>query len=147
MRDRYPAIYRVEDRAGRLITLDAALLVGRVLLVVLFITSGFNKLMALGPTATYIGGKLPMGAVLAPAVGILELIGGIMIAVGFQTRIAAAALFIFTLAATFIFHDFWNMTGQARSSNAINFYKNLAIMGAFLILVAAGPGRYSVDKR
>ena len=56
-------------------------------------------------------------------------------------------VFLFTAAATLIFHDYWNMTGAAANANATNFYKNLAILGGLLILVAAGPGRYSLDKR
>ena len=147
MRDRYPTLYRYEDTAGRVVTLDTALLIGRILLVVLFVWSGFNKLMGLSGTATYIGGKLPMGAALAPIVALVEIVGGLLIAIGFQTRVASVMLLVFTLLATFIFHDFWNMTGQARSGNAINFYKNLALMGGFLILIGAGPGRYSVDRR
>ena len=56
-------------------------------------------------------------------------------------------LFLFTAAATLIFHDYWNMTGAAATANSTNFYKNLAILGGLLILVAAGPGRHSLDKR
>ena len=147
MRHRYPTLYRYEDTAGRIVTLDTALLIGRILLVLVFVWSGFNKLTGLAGTATYIGGKLPMGAALAPIVAVLEIAGGLLIAVGFQTRVASAVLLVFTLVATVVFHDFWNMTGQARSGNAINFYKNVALIGGFLILIGAGPGRYSVDRR
>lgn len=147
MRDRYPGLYRYEDRAGGLVTLDTALLIGRILLVVLFIWSGFNKFMALGPVGGYIGTKLPMGTALAPIVATVELLFGVLIAVGFQTRVASAVLLLFTAAAALIFHDFWNMTGPPRSANAINFYKNLALIGGFLILIAAGPGRFSIDRR
>jgi putative oxidoreductase len=147
MRDRYANIYGPNDAVGRLVTLDVVLLIGRILLVILFIRSGFMKFGALEGTAGYINSKLGMGATLAPIVAVLELLGGILIAVGFQTRIAAAVLFLFTAAASLIFHDYWNMTGAAATANAINFYKNLGLMGGLLILVAAGPGRYSLDKR
>src|SRR5215210_5101738 len=145
MRDRYANIYGPNDAVGRLVSLDVVLLIGRILLVILFIRAGFSKLTGLEGTASYINTKLAMGATLAPIVGVLELVTGILIAAGFQTRLAAAVLFLFTAAATLIFHDYWNMTGAA--ANATNFYKNLAILGGLLILVAAGPGRHSLDKR
>ena len=123
MRDRYANIYGPNDAVGRLVSLDVVLLIGRILLVILFIRAGFSKLTGLEGTASYINTKLAMGATLAPIVGVLELGTGILIAAGFQTRLAAAA------------------------ANATNFYKNLAILGGLLILVAAGPGRHSLDKR
>jgi len=147
MRDRYPTLYGPNDAVGRLISLDAVLLIGRILLIILFVRSGFSKLTGLEGTAGYINTKLGIGATLAPIVGVLELLGGLLVAVGFQTRIASAVLFLFTAAATLIFHDYWNMTGPTAAANAVNFYKNLSIMGGLLILVAAGPGLYSVDKR
>ena len=147
MRDRYANIYGPNDAVGRLVSLDVVLLIGRILLVILFIRAGFSKLTGLEGTATYINTKLAMGATLAPIVGVLELGTGILIAAGFQTGLAAAVLFLFTAAATLIFHDYWNMTGAAAAANATNFYKNLAILGGLLILVAAGPGRHSLDKR
>ena len=147
MRDRYANIYGPNDAVGRLVSLDVVLLIGRILLVILFIRAGFSKLTGLEGTATYINTKLAMGVTLAPIVGVLELVTGILIAAGFQTRLAAAVLFLFTAAATLIFHDYWNMTGAAAAANATNFYKNLAILGGLLILVAAGPGRHSLTTK
>ena len=106
MRDRCANIYGPNDAVGRLVSLDVVLLIGRILLVILFIRAGFSKLTGLEGTATYINTKLAMGVTLAPIVGVLELVTGILIAVGFQTRLAAAVLFLFTAAATLIFHDY-----------------------------------------
>ena len=106
MRDRYANIYGPNDAVGRLVSLDVVLLIGRILLVILFIRAGFSKLTGLEGTASYINTKLAMGATLAPIVGVLELGTGILIAAGFQTRLAAAVLFLFTAAATLIFHDY-----------------------------------------
>jgi putative oxidoreductase len=147
MRDRYPGLYRVEDGVAGFATLDLAALLGRVLLVVVFLVYGFNNLMALGPATTFASSKLPMADILVPVAAVLQLVAGLMIVIGFQVRIASVALIIFVLVATFAFHDFWNMTGPARSANATNFYKNLGLIGGLLVLIGTGPGRYSVDRR
>ena len=56
-------------------------------------------------------------------------------------------LAIFTLAAAFLFHDYWTLTDAAQvAANKINFWKNVSITGGMLMVFAFGPGRYSVDK-
>jgi putative oxidoreductase len=133
---------------------DLALAVGRIALVVAFVWSGFGKLMGIESTALAIGSKnlpIPLGGfgLMAAAIvaGLVELGCGLMIAVGFWTRVAAIALLLFTLAATILFHDFWAMTGQARSMNLIAAMKNLAMMGGLLIVASIGAGRFSIDGR
>src|SRR5215208_3805109 len=74
MRDRYANIYGPNDAVGWLVSLDVVLLIGRILLVILFIRAGFSKLTGLEGTATYINTKLAMGVTLAPIVGVLELV-------------------------------------------------------------------------
>lgn len=129
-------------------TQNAAALVGRILLAAIFITSGFGKLTGFEGTVGYIASKnLPLpqlGAILAIVV---ELGGGILLAVGFKARWAGLALAIFTLAAGFLFHDFWNADAAAKMGQQINFWKNVAITGGMLMVFAFGPGAYSVDKR
>jgi len=71
-----------------------------------------------------------------------ELIGGLMIVVGFKTKCAAIALLLFTIVATLLGHQFWIDPAQQAQ-----FLKNLVIMGAFLMLIANGAGAYSVDNR
>jgi uncharacterized membrane protein YphA (DoxX/SURF4 family) len=78
---------------------------------------------------------------LAVATGVVELVGGLLIAVNIGTRLAAVMLIIFSAAATFYFHDFWNMTGDARADNMVHVLKNLSIIGALLILFVLGPWR------
>src|SRR5215207_3978323 len=80
MRDRYANIYGPNDAVGRLVSLDVVLLIGRILLVILFIRAGFSKLTGLEGTASYINTELTMGVTLAPIVGVLELVTGILIA-------------------------------------------------------------------
>lgn len=71
----------------------------------------------------------------------VELIGGLMIVVGYKTRLAALALFAFTIAASVLFHLNW-----AQPMQQLLFMKNLAVAGGFLMLFTAGAGAYSVDK-
>ena len=80
--------------------------VGRVLLSVMFILAGFAKLTAIAGTAGWFGSiGLPAADARAPSlVGLLELVGGLAILVGYQTRIAAIVLAVFTVAATLIAH-------------------------------------------
>lgn len=128
---------------------DAALLIGRIALVVIYLMSGFQKFTDLGGVATMIGSKgLPMPMILATLAAITEVAGGILIAVGLQTRLVALGLLIFTAVITYFFHDFWNQPpGPEQTNNMIHAMKNLSICGAFLMLAGSGPGRYSMDGR
>jgi putative oxidoreductase len=125
---------------------DAMLAVGRIALAVIFVMSGAMKFMDLGATAGAVASKdLPMPMVLATLAAVTELGGGLLIVVGWQTRWAALALAVFTLVTAYVFHDFWHMEGAARENNMIHALKNLSIFGGFLMLAAAGAGRYSID--
>jgi putative oxidoreductase len=126
---------------------DAMLAVGRFLLAIIFVMSGLEKVMDLGATAAAIGGKgLPMPNVLAVATAILELGGGLLVIVGWQTRLASLALAIFCAVAAYFFHDFWHYPqGAEHTNNMIHFMKNMSMIGGLLVLCAAGAGRYSLD--
>ena len=127
---------------------DAIALIGRVLLAFMFVYSGFGKIGGFERTAANIASKgLPLpeiGAAIAIAV---ELGGGLMLALGWKARCAALAIAVFTLAAAVLFHNFWTMTDQAMRTNQIMFLKNITIIGGMLMVVAFGPGRYSLDRR
>jgi len=123
-------------------------LVGRVLLALMFILAGFGKLTDISGTAGYIAsGGLPMGAVLAVIVGLLELFGGLAIAVGFQARWAALALGLFTIAASLLFHKFWAAPADQAFVQQLMFMKNLSVAGGLFIVAALGAGPVSVDAR
>jgi putative oxidoreductase len=126
---------------------DALLAVGRIVIAILFVMSGLEKVMDLNGTAAAIGGKgLPLPQVLAIATVIVELGGGLLIIVGWQTRLVALALAIFSAVAAYFFHDFWHYPpGAEHTDNMIHFMKNVSIIGGFLMLCAAGAGRYSLD--
>ncbi len=126
---------------------DALLLIGRTVFVVMFLYSGYGKFMDLSGTAAMIASKdLPMPMLLATLAALAEVLGGLMIAFGWQTRIAALVLMVFTAVAAYYFHDFWNMpNGPERVNTMIHAMKNLSIIGGFLMLAAVGAGRYSID--
>jgi putative oxidoreductase len=127
---------------------NALALIGRVLLVWLFLDSGYGKIGGFEGTAGYIASKgLPLPQVLAGAALVLELVAGALIVIGWQTRWAAAGLAIFTLIATFVFHNYWTMPPAQQAMQELMFLKNLGIAGGLALLVAFGPGRWSVDRR
>jgi len=85
-----------------------------------------------------------------PAVAIavaiaVEVLGGLAILAGFQTRLASWIIFLYLIPTSFLFHNFWAMEGMARMDNQGHFFKNIAIMGGLLILAANGPGGASID--
>ncbi|MCT8998910.1 DoxX family protein [Chelativorans intermedius] len=122
---------------------SALLLLGRILIAAIFIFAGFGKLTNIGGTAGYFGSLgIPMPMISAVLVGLVELVGGLAVLVGFKTRIAALVLAAFTLAATLIAHlDFGDQM------QVTMLLKNLAIIGGFLTLIAHGAGSLSLDTR
>jgi putative oxidoreductase len=124
------------------------IVVGRVLLALMFILAGYGKLTAIEGTAGYIAsGGLPFATALAVIVGLLELLGGLAIAVGFQARWAALALGLFTLVATMLFHKFWAVPADQAFVQQLMFMKNLSVAGGLFTLAAFGAGPVSVDAR
>ena len=122
--------------------------VGRVLLALMFILAGYGKLTGIEGTAGYIAsGGLPFATALAVIVGLLELFGGLAIAVGFQARWAALALGLFTLAASVLFHKFWAVPADQAFVQQLMFMKNLSVAGGLFIVAALGAGPVSVDAR
>lgn len=122
-------------------------LAGRILLALIFVISGYNKLVGFDGTVGYIANKgLPMPQLAAAAAIAIELIGGILLVIGWQTRWAATAIFLFLIPTTLIFHPFWAVT-TGKQMETIQFMKNLCIMGGMLYVMAFGAGPLSVDNR
>lgn len=122
-------------------------LLGRLLLAALFLPAGVGKLLGgVAGTAGYIASKgLPMPEVLAVATIALEIGAGLMLLLGFKTRWAAFALALFTLAAGFLFHNYWAMPEAQQMMQKLMFNKNLAIAGGLFVLAAFGAGSLSLD--
>jgi putative oxidoreductase len=121
-------------------------LAGRILLSAMFIFAGIGKISAFSGTVGYAAAAhVPMPSVAIAVAIAVELLGGLAILVGFQTRIAAWIVFLYLIPVSFFFHNFWALDGAARMNNQIHFLKNVAIMGGLLILAANGAGGASVD--
>lgn len=126
---------------------DGLLLLARILLVVLFILFGWQKLTHFSGTIAYMGSAGAPAPIIAAAISVvMEFFAGIAILVGFYTRPIALLLALYTVGTALIAHHFWTMTGGEQMNNMIHFYKNIAITGGLLALCAAGPGRFSFDR-
>lgn len=122
---------------------DLALLVGRLFYSSLFWLYGYFKLTAFAGTTAYMSGKgLPAPALFAVLAIIFELGGGILMLIGYQTRLVAFALAIYVIVASLIAHRH-----LADPNQLTHFMKNMAIVGGSLAFFACGAGAYSVDAR
>ena len=140
--------------------MNILLVIGRIALVLIFMISGGEKLMDISATAADIAAKVAIPAalsglaaqissatgmtipqLLAIATGVIEVAAALMIAANIGTRVGAFLLIVFTLVATFYFHDFWNMAGAARIDNVTHALKNLSIIGGLLVMFVLGPWR------
>ena len=123
-------------------------LVARILLALMFILSGTGKLGNLAGTAGYIASAgLPAASLLALLVGLLEVVAGIALVIGFQARWAALALGLFTLLASVLFHAYWSAPADKAYIQQLMFMKNLAVAGGMFFVAALGAGPFSVDAR
>jgi putative oxidoreductase len=126
---------------------DWAALLGRILLALMFVLSGYGKVTGFDGTVGYIASKgLPMPQVLAALAVLIELGGGLAIIIGWKTRWAALLFIVFLIVISPIFHNFWAVPADQMMNQQINFMKNMTILGGMLLLFAFGPGRYSVDR-
>ena len=123
-------------------------LVGRLLLALLFLPAGISKIAGFAGTAAYIGSKgLPLPELGVVIAIIFEVGGSLALIAGLKTRVAALALAVFTLAATFVFHNFWAVPAAEAMVQQLMFYKNIAVIGGLLVLAAHGAGAWSLDAR
>ena len=116
-------------------------LIGRIFLSVLFLIEGMNKIFNYESTIEYMENFNVPEYLAIPAI-IVEILFPLLLIVGYQTKISALALAIFTLTTALIFHtDFTNQM------QLISFLKNFAIAGGFLIIFVNGAGKYSIDHK
>jgi len=123
-------------------------LIARIAIVVLFIIFGIPKMTGFDGTVQYmtsLGAPMPMLAAIIAV--IMEVPAAILIVLGYFTRPLALLFVLYTLGTAVIGHHYWDMSGDAVMPNMINFYKNISIAGAFLLLAVIGPGAISIDRR
>ena len=122
---------------------NVAAVLGRVLISAIFILSGVSKLTAVSGTIGYIeAAGLPLAPVAFAVAVVLEVLGGIALIAGFKTRWVAGALALFSVVTAFVFDG--NLADQ---NQFIHFFKNIAMAGGLLQIVAFGGGALSLDAR
>jgi putative oxidoreductase len=125
------------------VTLASVSLIGRVLLSAIYILSGFSKLAAPAMMVAYISSVgLPFPPLALAVAIIVEVGGGLALIAGYRTRTVAAVLALFSVFTALTFHS-----ALADQNQFIHFYKNIAMAGGLLQVVAFGAGRFSLDAR
>lgn len=122
-------------------------LVGRLLIVYIFATSGIAKIFSWQTNVEYMSTRhLPMIPVLLAIAAIIEIGGSICLITGYRAKEAAMIMFLYMIPLTLLFHNYWAASGMLAGMQQTHFRKNLAIMGGLLMLAYAGPGRWSLGK-
>jgi putative oxidoreductase len=125
---------------------DELILAARLLLATLFLIFGWRKLRDFSGTVSQMAQLgVPTPALAAGVATFMELPVAFAVAVGAFTRPSALLLFLYTLGTALIGHRYWTMTGADQVDGMDSFYKNLSIMGGFLLLYITGAGKYSID--
>jgi putative oxidoreductase len=123
-------------------------LIGRILMSVIFLSSGFAKVAMFSTMTGYMVAKhVPLPGVALAIAAAVEILGGLSVLLGFQARIVGWILFLYLIPTTVLFHNFWASSGAEQMDAQIHFFKNVAIMGGLLFLAAFGAGAYSIDNR
>lgn len=118
---------------------DVLSLVGRLFVAIIFLASAFGKITNFDGTLQFMDAHgLPAVNLLCVGAILVEALGAVALILGYKTRWGAAALAVFLVAATWVFH-----TGP---DQRIHLLKNLAILGALLNLIAQGPGAISLES-
>jgi putative oxidoreductase len=126
---------------------NAAALVGRILLGLLFVIAGFGKISNFAGTAGYMQSNgLPFVSILLPLTIAVEFGGGLLLMLGWKARWVALVFVLFLIPVTVVFHNPAGDPAHAQEQMT-NLLKNLAIMGGMLQVVAFGAGVWSLDGR
>ena len=120
------------------------LILGRLLLSVIFILSGFGKIPHFHDVAAMMAAKgIPLATVALVITLLIEIGGGLMVLTGFKARYAALVLAIWLIPVTLVFHHFWGIPAAEQQEQIVNFLKNVAIMGGLLTVAYASPEKTS----
>ena len=125
---------------------DELILAARLLLAALFLIFGWRKLKDFTGTVNQMAQLgVPTPLPVAAVATFMELPVAFAVAIGAFTRPGAVLMLSYTLGTALIGHRYWTMTGADRVDSMDSFYKNLGIMGGFLLLYITGAGKYSID--
>ena len=123
------------------------LLLGRILFSLIFIMSSFGHFgeQSIGYAASK---GVPMASILVPLSGIIELVGGLSILLGYKAKYSAYLIVLFLIPVTFMLHNFWTITDpMAQQMDMAAFMKNISMTGAALMIAYFGTGPLSIDRR
>ena len=122
---------------------------GRIMLCTIFLMSAVgNKIPNFGGVAQSMASEgVPAPQLMLAGAIVFLIAGGLSVVLGYKARIGAALLLVFLVLATYYFHDFWTISDpKAQQEQMIQFMKNLALMGAMLLIIANGTGPWSLDS-
>lgn len=120
--------------------MDILSLIGRILLGGFFIMNGLNHFKSTEMLTGYAASKgVPSPKITVYATGVLIIAGGTGVILGVLPQLSLAILAVFLLVVSFQMHDFWNVSEQDKMSQKQNFMKNIAILGAILVLLMFAP--------
>jgi putative oxidoreductase len=123
--------------------------VGRLLLCTIFLLAAVgNKIPHFNDVAGFMASAgVPAPQLLLVGAIVFLIVGSLSVIVGYKARVGALLLLTFLVLASYYFHPFWKVEGQAQQEQMAHFMKNVAMMGAMLFIVANGSGPMSVDSR
>jgi putative oxidoreductase len=121
--------------------------IGRILLALIFLSSGIHKIGGFEGTLGYMASRgMPAPQLFLIGAIVLEIAGSLSVILGYKARLGAAALILFTVPTMFIFHNFWTYPPDQAQMQFIMFMKNLSIVGGLLLVVGFGAGPKSLDN-
>jgi putative oxidoreductase len=125
---------------------DELILVARLFLATLFLIFGWRKLKDYsGTVSQMVRDGVPMPVLATAGAIFMELPVAFAVAVGAFTRLSAVLFVFYTLGTSLVEHRYWTVKGADYVDSLEGFYKNLSIMGGFLLLYITGAGKYSID--
>ena len=121
-------------------------LIGRIFFAAIFIMSSL-KHFSQGMIDYAASSGVPFPSLLVPASGVIALLGGVSIFLGFRARCGAWLLVLFLVPVTLMMHNFWAMEDAAAQTQKIMFMKNLSMLGGALLIAYFGAGPLSIDRK
>lgn len=122
-------------------------LTGRFMITYIFATSGIAKVFSWSGNVQYMSTRhLPLIPELLAIATVIELAGSVCLITGYQIRIAAFVMFLYTAVVTVLFHNYWVASAAVAGMQETHFRKNLAIMGGLLMLAYSGAGKWALGK-
>lgn len=138
----------VPQRAGSIsVPKGGIVLMGRLFLALIFLMAGPNNFTKQGIAYATSQGA-PLASIGVPLMGVISLVGGLSVLLGYRAKIGAWLIVAFLLVVTPIMHRFWGLTDPMMAQvQMINFMKNLSMLGGALLITQFGAGPLSLDSR